>query len=201
MPIVFVGMVKRATAAVLAVLFLTPAIFAQTDSWQIDPAHSNVTFTVTKFGFVDVEARFLKFNGTITYDPANVGRSKIDWRIKVASVESGERNRDESMQGPDYFDAARFPELTFTSTTVKAAGHNVLDVTGTITIRGVSKPLTIQARYGGKHAVAQQGTFEIFHTDFTVNRRDFGITAGTYYSPLISNEVRITLTAASRSPQ
>lgn len=195
-------MVKRATGAFLAVLFLLPlTASARADGWRIDPAHSKVTFTVTKFGFVDVEARFLQFNGAITYDPANVSRSKIDWRIKVASVESGEPKRDESMQGPDYFDAARFPELTFVSSAVRAAGKDLLSVSGTLTIRGVSKPVAVQVRYGGRHAVPQQGTFEIFHTEFTVNRRDFGITAGSYYSPLISNEVRVKLTAASHLPQ
>lgn len=194
-------MVKCATAAALAILLLPQPISAQSQNWQIDPAHSKVTFTVTKFGFMEVEARFMQFNGNVTYDPINVGRSKIHWRIKVASVESGERKRDESMQEQEYFDAVRHPELIFTSSAVRAAGKDLLEVTGTLTMRGVSKPLTVQVRYGGRHTVAQQGTFEIFYTDFTVNRRDFGITAGTYYSPLISNEVRVKLTVASRSPQ
>lgn len=194
-------MVNRIAAAALVVLLLPLTISAQSENWQIDPAHSKVTFTVTKFGFIDVEARFLQFNGTITYDPVNVERSKIDWRIKVSSVESGEKKRDASMQESEYFDAARHPKLIFTSSTVASAGKDLLRVTGTLTMRGVSKPLTVQVRYGGRHAVPQQGTFEIFHTEFTVNRRDFGITAGTYYSPLISNEVRVKLTAASRSPE
>src|SRR5262245_41427071 len=104
----------------------SPATAAE---WPIDRAHSRVTFTVTKWGFVDVEGRFLDFSGTILYDAARPELSRVDWRVRVASVETGAVNRDKSLLEPEYFDAARHPELRFISERVKALPGDQLEVT------------------------------------------------------------------------
>jgi polyisoprenoid-binding protein YceI len=173
----------------------TPAVIAA--EWPIDRAHSRVTFTVTKWGFVEVEGRFLDFSGTILYDSARPDLSRVDWRVRVASVETGAVKRDQSLLGPDYFDAARHPELRFTSERVKPLPANQIEVQGTLTMRGRSRPLTIRVTCGGVHAVPGEGTFEIFQTEFTVNRYDYGIEGGTVLGPAISRDVRVKLVAAT----
>jgi len=164
---------------------------------QIDKAHSRVMFNVTKWGFVEVEGRFLDFAGTIQYDPEHVDQSRVEWRVKVASVQTGEAKRDQALQSAEYFDAARFPELTFVSDRVVAAGPSQFDVTGRLTIRGKTAPLTARVVYAGKHTVPSEGTFEMFTTTFTINRYDFGVVGGSVLGRVISSDVKVSLAAAT----
>src|SRR5215471_18076675 len=106
-------------------------------AWTIDRAHSRITFTVTKWGFAEVEGRFLDFTGELYYNQAHVDQSRVSWRVPIASVETGESNRDKSLLEPEYFDAAHFPAMTFESTAVRPAADDAFDVTGALTIRGV----------------------------------------------------------------
>ena len=111
----------------LAVLFLTlllsgpasPASTTQTSPRTIDKAHSRVTFTVTKWGFAEVEGRFYDFAGSIAFDEQHPERSQVDWRVRIDSVQTGAPNRDKALQGSDYFDSGRFPEMHFVSERIK----------------------------------------------------------------------------------
>lgn len=173
------------------------------DHWPLDHAHSRVTFSVTKWGFAEVEGRFRDFSGTIAYNATRPEFSHVDWKVRVASVDTGETKRDQSLLTSDYFDAARYPELTFTSETVRAVPGGpspVLEVAGRLTIRGVTKPLTIRVTYGGRTTVPSEGTFDRFTTSFTIDRYDFGVRGGSLLGPAISKDVKITLTAVSRQP-
>jgi polyisoprenoid-binding protein YceI len=154
-------------------------------------------FTVTKWGFVEVEGRFLDFAGAIQYDPAHVDQSHLEWRVRVASVQTGELKRDQALQAPEYFDAAQFPELTFVSDRVVATGPSQFDVSGRITIRGKTAPLTTHVVFGGTHTVPGEGIFDIFTTAFTLNRYDFGVAGGSVLGLAISRDVQISLTAAT----
>jgi polyisoprenoid-binding protein YceI len=163
----------------------------------IDRAQSRVTFTVTKWGFLDVEGRFDQFDGTIVYDAQRPGASRIDWRVKVASVDTDEPNRDQSLQQAEYFDAARYPELTFVSDRVSVAGPGELDVQGRITIRGRTKPITVRVTHSSQPD-ARGVPVRRFETQFTVNRYDFGVVGGRVLGPVISRDVRIKLVIVGR---
>src|SRR2546430_1809731 len=107
----------------LACLLQAPAAPAPAATgWPIDKAHSRVTFTVTKWGFAEVEGRFYDFGGTIAFDEGRPDLSHVDWRVRIASVETGAPNRNKALQGRDYFDAARFPEMRFVSGRVRSLG-------------------------------------------------------------------------------
>ena len=157
----------------------------------IDRAQSRVTFTVTKWGFLDVEGRFDEFDGTIVYDAARPEASRIDWRVKVKSVDTDEPKRDESLQQSEYFDAARHPELTFVSDRVTRAGGDQLDVQGRITIRGRTQPLTVRVRHQTVAGSNGSPSVERFETQFTINRYDFGVVGGRVLGPVISRDVRV----------
>jgi len=193
---VAITLVASMTARTAPVPQAPPA--AAPGAWHIDPAHSRVSFTVTKWGFVEVEGRFYDFSGSVAYDPARPERSRVDWRVRVASVRTGAANRDEALQQAEYFDAARFPEIRFVSDTVRAGASGQLDVTGRLTIRDVTRPLTVRATPLGTHAVPGEGEFELFHTEFTLDRYDFGVVGGSLLGPAISREVRVTLTLAAQ---
>ena len=158
---------------------------------RIDPARSEARFTVTKFGFDDVTGIFRESDGEIRFDPHRVEASSVRWRVRVASVLTDATNRDRSLQSPEYFDAARHPYLTFVSRAVRAGHAGAIEVTGDITIRGVTRPLTITVQ-PGTHAAGRT-----FTTDFEINRYDFGVVGGSVLGRLIGARVRVHLVAAT----
>jgi polyisoprenoid-binding protein YceI len=190
------------SAAAVVALSVVSHAAGQTaaNAWPLDHAHSRVTFSVTKWGFAEVEGRFKDFAGTLVYDAAAPERSRLDWRVAVASVDTGEAARDHSLQAPEYFDAARFPTLTFTTTKVRVAADRQLDVSGTLTIRGASRPVTVRAIDRGRHAVPGEGEYQLFETTFTLDRYDYGVRGGSLLGPAISREVTIHLIAAAKAP-
>lgn len=197
-------MCRSLTRRVLALAMLAPAftlaLLADGGHWPIDGAHSRVTFSVTKWGFAEVEGRFPDFSGSITYNPAQPALSHIEWRVRVATVVTGDVKRDRSLQAAEYFDARRYPELMFASSSVRRVSDTEMDVTGTITIRGAAQPLTVRVTYGGHHTVPGEGRYETFKTSFTVNRYDFGVVGGRLLGPAISKDVTIHLRAVTKQP-
>jgi polyisoprenoid-binding protein YceI len=151
---------------------------------------------VTKWGFAEVEGRFLDFAGTLFHDAAHPERSRVDWRVRIASVETGAPKRDEALQGADYFDAGRHPEMRFVSERVRSLGAGQLEVQGNLTIRGRTRPLTLRVACGGTHVVPGEGTFEIFQTAFTVDRNAYGVVGGSVLGPAISRDVHVKIIGA-----
>jgi polyisoprenoid-binding protein YceI len=158
---------------------------APAGTWRIDPARSVVEFTVTKLGFADVTGRFTEFTGSVRYDPVQPGNSSVEWRVRVASIETDAANRDRTLQEPEYFDARRHPELGFRSTRVRTLGDGRLEVDGALTIKGITRPQRIVATPvdGG------------FQTTFELDRFDFEIVGGRVMRRLIGRTVRVRLTA------
>lgn len=155
----------------------------------LDPAQSDVRFTVTKLGFSDVTGVFRGFNVELRYDEGRPENSSVRWRVRVASVETGERDRDGSLQSPDYFHTARYPEMAFESRSVRRVDDGRLDVTGDLTIRGITKRMTVPVRVTG-----QQGR-RAFVTDFTLDRYDYDVRGGSVMGRLIGRTVRVHLAA------
>ena len=155
-------------------------------TWALDPRRSVVQFTVTKLGFEDVTGTFTDFSGIVRYDAANPSNSSVQWRVRVESVKTDARNRDQSLQQAEYFDAARHPEMTFRSERVRVVDGR-LQVDGSITIKGTSRPVstTVEPVDGG------------FETRFELNRYDFGITGGRVMGRLIGRTVRVRLVAVA----
>lgn len=189
-------------AAIMAVVVRTPdLVIAAGPStpvpagvWSIDSARSEVRFTVTKFGFDDVTGVFRESEGEIVYDANRLEASRVQWRVRVASVLTDASSRDRSLQQPEYFDAAQHPYLEFVSQSVRRLDAGRLEVSGQIRMRGVTRPLTFVAR-------CVEGTPLRFETDFTVDRYDFGITGGTVMGRLIGRTVRVHLVAAVRAKE
>jgi polyisoprenoid-binding protein YceI len=170
------------------------ASHAAPTTWRIDPARSEARFTVTKLGFQDVTGVFRESDGEIRYDPARLGSSSIHWRVRVASVLTDASNRDRALQGKEYFDAATHPYLSFVSRSVRAGEAGTIEVAGEITMRGVTRPLTLSVR---PRATPVAPAFE---TDFEIDRYDFGIVGGSVLGRLIGAKVRIHVLAAT-APQ
>ncbi len=163
---------------------------AERTHWTIDGSRSDVRFIVTKLGFEDVTGIFHESEGTIQYEPDHPERSRIEWRVRVASVTTDATNRDKTLQAPEYFDAARYPYLSFVSQSVRGLSGGRLEVSGQLTMRGVTRPLVTTVN------VVSRGPAPAFETAFEVNRYDFRIVGGSVMGRLIGRTARIRLVAA-----
>jgi len=187
-----------AVVGILAAVVATPGAGAAdvtsscAGAWSIDASQSDVRFTVTKLGFQDVAGVFRESEGEIHYDLDRPEASRVRWRVRVASVLTDAPDRDSALQQREYFDAARHPYLEFSSQTARRVDGGRLEVSGRITMRGVTRPIAFVV------GCASGSPLPRFETDFTVDRYDFGIAGGTVMGRLIGRTVRVRLVAALR---
>ncbi len=158
----------------LTALVATPLFAQETlESWTVDKGHSSATFKVRHM-MANVTGQFREFDGSISIDRANPARSSVEFTIQAASIDTGNTNRDQHLRSPDFFDAAKFPTITFKSTSVAPKSATEFDVTGDLTMHGVTKRVTLPVSFlgFGKTARGEKAGFEI---ETTVNRKDYGI--------------------------
>jgi polyisoprenoid-binding protein YceI len=183
--------------ALAAALFASLPVFAvaATEKYDIDPNHSAVIFSWNHFGFSNPSARFGKIEGSVQLDKADLTRSSVSVTLPLESLDTGVAKLDEHLRSPDFLDAAQYPTITFKSTKVEKAGDNGLKITGDLSIHGVTKSVTLNAK------VNKIGLFEMmkvqaagFDAETVIKRSDFGVSK---YVPNVSDEipVRITLDA------
>ena len=161
----------RNFAIVLAALAL-PALAAD---YSIDSAHSAAQFSVRHLMVSNVRGEFSKLTGKVVYDDARPTATTVEASVDVSTVSTREPQRDTHLKSPDFFDVAQYPSFTFKSTSVKAGGGKTLEVTGELTLHGVTKPITVTMRYGGVVADPRAGIRSGYETEFTIKRSDFGM--------------------------
>jgi polyisoprenoid-binding protein YceI len=178
---------KKVLLLVAVALFST-ATFAQS-SWNVDKAHSHLTFTITHLAVSDVDGTFKDFDATITASKPDFSDAKFNFIAKAASVTTGVDARDNHIKSPDFFDIAKNPTVNFTSTSITptSAGHFTL--TGNLTLAGVTKPITVELWYRGTitnpMSKAPDAGFQITGT---IKRSDFNF-GSKFGSPMLSDEV------------
>lgn len=161
-----------AAAGALA-LATTPALAAP-EAYNIDPAHSAVGFSIRHL-FSRVPGRYTKFEGGIVVDRDDYSKSSVRVSIDAASIDTNEPDRDKHLRSEVFFDVARHPKITFQSTRVKQAGPNKLSVEGDLTLRGSTRPVTLDVDilgFGPGYGGGFRGGFEA-HT--RINRQDYGV--------------------------
>jgi polyisoprenoid-binding protein YceI len=160
----------------LALVVVTAGLFAaaaRADDYGIDPVHSGVTFKISHVGVGFIFGRFNSFNGGFTIEP-DAGKCAFEMNIKADSVDTANQARDNHLKSPDFFNAKQFPSISFKSTSVKAVKGGY-EVTGDVTLHGVTKPLTFTLS-GGKTAEFPKGKPRTgFSTDFVLKRSEFGV--------------------------
>lgn len=181
----------------LCVVLLLPAASAAAEPavYKVDPAHSGVAFSIRHF-VTNVPGRFKEFEGAIKYDKASPAASTVEFTVKSASIDTANNDRDEHLRSPDFFEVAKHPSWSFTSTKVAAKDADTLDVTGNLTIKGVTKQVTIPVEVLGTVATPR-GEKAGFESSFTVNRKDFGITWNRLLDAggaVLGDDVKITVT-------
>ncbi len=184
-------------AAVLAAA--APALaFAQTSTWNLDSSHTQTVFGVRHLVITTVKGQFNKTTGTVTLDEKDVTKSKVEATIDVASINTREPKRDDHLRSADFFDAANHPAITFRSTKVEKAGDGKLKVTGDLTMRGVTKPVTLDVTGPTAEIKDPQGNARRgIAVAGKLNRKDFGIAWSKLVEagPVVGDEVSIEIEA------
>jgi polyisoprenoid-binding protein YceI len=174
-----------------AILAVTTSAAAQATVWQIDPNHTAAQFSVRHLGISTVRGAFTKASGSVTYDPADPGKTLIDVTIDANSVDTRVEMRDNDLRSPNFFDVAKFPTLTFKSKHTEPNGTGKLKVTGDLTIHGVTKEVVLDVDGPSEPMKDPRETWHMGASATTkINRQDFGITAD---KGMVGDEIPITI--------
>lgn len=158
-----------------SVCVITFNVSAQTTRWDIDPTHSQVTFTATHLLITEVTGNFKQYNGNVLSDKADFSDAKVDFSIKVNSINTDNEMRDGHLKSDDFFNAAKFPEINFKGKQMKAAGKGKFKLTGDLTIRDVTKTITLDVVYAGTTKDPWGNTKAGFKITGKINRFDYGL--------------------------
>lgn len=169
--------------------------FAQSTSYSIDPAHSEVDFSIRHMAISTVHGRFALKGGTILLDPQDVTRSSVEAVIDVPSVDTGTAQRDTHLKSADFFDVAKFPTAVFRSEHITRSGDGY-DVAGNLTLHGVTKQVVLHLDPPSKDQIGMDGKLHRgFSATTTLHRQDFGlIWNGTVKSGdnILGDDVKMT---------
>ena len=144
-------------------------------AWAIDAAPTEVNFTVRHMMISNVRGQFQKLSGTVEFDETHPAATKVDVQIEVASINTKDAKRDDHLKSPDFFDAAQYPYITFKSQRVEVQDANYARLSGDLTIRDVTKEVTLEVEYNGT-AKSPWGTLNAgFSAKTRINRKDWGL--------------------------
>lgn len=172
--------------------------------WKIDPAHSEVNFKVQHLVVSTVTGHFGQFDASIESHSKDFSDAKVTFEADANSISTKNEQRDAHLKSPDFFDGARHPKISFVSTSVKKISDHELQVTGHLTMRGITKEITLDVIYNGTVAGFGGNQVAGFEIRARLNRFDFGLqwsalteTGGV----VVSNEVRIEILAEFTTAQ
>jgi polyisoprenoid-binding protein YceI len=178
-----------ALACMIGGLLLAPAA-VQAATYQVDPVHSTGVFSVHHFGAGYVWGLIGRPTGTFDYSANDPAQLAFSVKAPLANLTTENAMRDRDLKGPNWFNVAKFPTIDFKSASAKKIGDDTYQVTGDLTIHGVTKSVSITMKMTGSGKDPQGNFRRGFETTFTVNRNDYGLTAD---AGLVGDEVRITV--------
>ncbi|MDP9342283.1 MAG: YceI family protein [Actinomycetota bacterium] len=164
-------------------------------TWEIDPAHSGVSFVARYMMLTKVRGHFTRFSGKINVGPS-VEESSVEVSIDPTSIDTGMEMRDNHLRSPDFFEVELFPEITFKSTRVERTDKTNLKVVGDLTIRGVTRPVVLDVEYQGLGIGLRGDTRAAFTASTEIDREEFGVSWNQNLetgSVLVGKKVRIEL--------
>jgi len=183
----------RPASIFIALVSLTGAAVAEPTEYVFDKSHANLSFSYNHLGFSTTEGRFGDWDGKLIIDQENPANSSVEFVIDVASLDTFFADRDKHFLSADFFDVSKFPQATFKSTSVEKAGDNTLKVTGDLTIKDITKPVTLDVNVTtlGEHPMAKKPAAG-FAVTGTVKRSDYGM---DMYVPYVGDDVTVTFHA------
>ena len=194
---------RSAIVALLALFFMAGAAGAQsvsadprqapTGPYRMEPNHSLVLFAISHLGVTDYYGRFDRLSGTLGFDSSKPERSTVSIVIDMTSIDVPSQRLVGELAGAAVFDAAQFPTATFKSTSIVRTGPTTGKITGDLTIKNVTKPVTLDAVFGGGRQNPMGSSYALgFHATGTIKRSDFGIT-GMPWNSMVGDDVKLTI--------
>lgn len=185
-------------ALAIVLSLLTATAIAAPLTYHLDPNHTQVLVRWEHFGFSHPSANFGQVEGTLVYDADDVAASSVKVKLPLAGMDTFVPALDEHLHGKDFFDAEKYPVITFDSTKVETAGKGKLKVTGDLTIKGVTKPVVLDVTLN-KAAVQPMTKRPAigFDATATIKRSDFGI---DQFVPNVSDEITLRITTEASVP-
>ena len=165
---------------------------AAVETYTIDPVHSSVAFSIRHF-VSKVPGSFTKFSGAITVDRANLANSSVEATIDVGSVSTASEARDKHLKSPDFFDVEKFTTITFKSKAWKASGENTFDVTGDLTIHGVTKEVVLKVTSLGFAPGMRGAMLSGWEASAMIKKSDFGVTGPAMLAAAVGDDVAVTI--------
>lgn len=196
---------RTARTGLLACTLLAPAAAVAQDathvpsqvrdgSFQVEPTHTQVGFTLLHLGFTYYSGVFSDVSGTLTLNKADPSQDKLDVTIPVGSVSTTSAKLDGELKGPEWFDAARYPDARFVSGKVTPTGADSAEVAGTLTLHGVSHPETLSVTFVGAGINPLDKKYTVgFAATARIRRSDYGVKT---YVPLVGDDVKLTIAGA-----
>ncbi|GGB42242.1 polyisoprenoid-binding protein [Roseibium aquae] len=183
----------RLAASAFALSLLTGTAFADPVAYEFDKSHSNLSFTYDHLGYSITDGRFGAWEAQLLIDKETPANSSINFTIDVDSLDTFWAERDAHLKSADFFDVAQYPQATFASTSVEQVGENQLAVAGDLTIKGITKPATLDVIVTamGEHPMAKKPAAG-FKVTTTIKRSDYGM---DLYVPYVGDEITITFHA------
>jgi polyisoprenoid-binding protein YceI len=163
--------------------------------WVLDPTHSELSFKVKHLMISNVKGEFQKVNASIEAVGTNFNHAKVHATIDAAGIFTNDENRDTHLRSADFFDAEQHPHLVFTGTSMEQVDGNDYTLTGDLTIKGITKPVTLDVEFGGKNTDPYGNEKLGFSLSGRVNRKDWGLNWNAALETggvLVSDEVRIS---------
>jgi len=168
----------------------------ESGAYDFDKAHSFIGFEIKHMGLIEVPGFFRDFSGMVNYDAKDTAKSTVEFTAKATSIDTGVGGRDTHLRSADFFEVEKYPDVTFKSTKVEKTGNNWI-VTGNLTIKGVTKPVSFPFNVAGFLPADQRGGGKMGVTaETTLNRRDYGVNYGANLpngAAVLSDQVKINL--------
>ncbi|WP_433750627.1 YceI family protein [Falsibacillus pallidus] len=164
--------------------------------WAVDAAHSSVDFSIKHMMIANVKGAFLNFEATVDADPTDLTDAEIDFSIDLSSIDTRNEDRDNHLKSADFFDVEQYPKMTFKSTKVVNKGDHEYDVTGELSLHGVSKQETFHVAFEGQGKDPWGNEKVGFSADGSINRSDYGLTWNSALETggvLVGDKVKINL--------
>lgn len=144
--------------------------------WKIDGAHTNLGFTVKHMMVSRVRGSFTDVEGTIEGDPVNLADSKVHFKVNMESINTNNEDRDNHLRSADFFEVEKYPTMDFVSTKITETSEDEFDLTGDLTIKGITKEVTFKVEFEGKAVDPWGQDVAGFTAEGSINRKEFGLT-------------------------